>query len=439
MLLDALGGRRPPRAWSAPTPRRATRPAGPPAVSPSGRLPSVGSRRVDPGVLERVLQAASRRRQGLPLVLRSSGAFVGQVAAASAARRGTRPGRRSASSSCELVGVLRHLRRSSPPPVVRGSAARRRRRPAARRRRAAPATASAASPASARRRRWRARRRRAAPRRSGPAARISRAELEHHVAQCVAEDRGARRPAVPPWAPIPGTSSGPLMARSSSVPPMVAPTTAPKEPSGVGPGVERAQPVEHGAGDGAAAGGAGVLDLAALRVGGQGEHEDARRRGARAVSTIGSSEPKPRYGLAVIASTASGEAGRGRRRRSAWAVEPMSPRLTSRSTSAPAARARRRPARGQRCPRQPNRSKNADCGLTRRDTRRQRLDRGQRELLQPGRRRRSRPQASSSAACGSIPAHSGPRWSIAARRRAPKAPLIRGPWPKRSAASIRLG
>ena len=90
---------------------------------------------------------------------------------------------------------------------------------------------------------------------------------------------------------------------------MVAPTTAPKEPSGSAPALSAAQVVEHPPGDRAAVVGARVLHLGALLVGGQREHEDARRRGARAVSTIGSSEPKPRNGLTVIASEASGEAG----------------------------------------------------------------------------------------------------------------------------------
>ena len=47
----------------------------------------------------------------------------------------------------------------------------------------------------------------------------------------------------------------------------------------------------------------------------------------------------------------------------------------------------------------------------------------------------SRSQASSSAGCGSIPGHSGPRWSIAARSRAPNASF--GSWP--SAAQRAFG
>ena len=43
---------------------------------------------------------------------------------------------------------------------------------------------------------------------------------------------------MPPWAPYPGASSGPLMSRDSPVSPMVAPTTAPKEPERLGAVVE---------------------------------------------------------------------------------------------------------------------------------------------------------------------------------------------------------
>ena len=55
-----------------------------------------------------------------------------------------------------------------------------------------------------------------------------------HVASAAPKIRG-RSAAVPPWAPKPGARSGPLIAKSSPVSPMVAPTTAPKEPSGWAP------------------------------------------------------------------------------------------------------------------------------------------------------------------------------------------------------------
>ena len=65
-------------------------------------------------------------------------------------------------------------------------------------------------------------------------------------------------------------------------------------------------------------------------------------------------------------------------------------------------------------PRLPNRSKNADCGLTTATVRRQRLDGGQREPLQPGDVVGQPPLVAAAPACGSMPAQSGPRSSIAA-------------------------
>ena len=98
---------------------------------------------------------------------------------------------------------------------------------------------------------------------------------------------------------------------------------------------------------------------------------------------------------------------------------PMSPRLTSSTTSAPAVAASRDRA-----------LEHGDAGRAERlEERRLRLDhRGRRrrtprrrsgEALEPGRRRRSVPRPRSSAACGSMPTHSEPRASSAASRRAP--------------------
>ena len=83
--------------------------------------------------------------------------------------------------------------------------------------------------------------------------------------------------------------------------------TAPNEPSGSAPALRprRWSSIRPAT---AAVLGARVLHLGALLVGGQREHEHPGVV-ARAVSIIGSSEPKPRYGLAVIASAASGELG----------------------------------------------------------------------------------------------------------------------------------
>ena len=134
----------------------------------------------------------------------------------------------------------------------------------------------------------------------------------------------------------------------------------------------------------------------------------------RAVSTIGvEAMPKPEVRRGGDRVEAAARPGRGRRRRSACAVEPMSPRLTSSTTSAPASRAVATTRSRTAMPREPWRSKNADCGLTT-------------ATCGPTPRRRCRakrsrpatssvrPQASSSAACGSMPAQSGPRSSMAA-------------------------
>ena len=73
---------------------------------------------------------------------------------------------------------------------------------------------------------------------------LARARRQHLVG---ARRRRSRRTssAVPPWAPTPGTSSGPLTARSSSVSPIVAPTTAPNDPIGSAPALSLGQLGEH--------------------------------------------------------------------------------------------------------------------------------------------------------------------------------------------------
>ena len=153
---------------------------------------------------------------------------------------------------------------------------------------------------------------RRAPSRRASGSGPSGEQLPRRAGQHVAR-RGTEDPADvgggAPCAPYPGASSGPLMSRSSPVSPIVAPTTAPNEPSGSAPSLSAAQAVEHPAGDGAAVGarwraaprGPSVLDVSAST------NTPAPWR--RAVSKSGSSEPNPRYGLAVIASAASGDAG----------------------------------------------------------------------------------------------------------------------------------
>src|SRR4029077_4561908 len=99
-------------------------------------------------------------------------------------------------------------------------------------------------------------------------------------------------------------------------------------------------------------------------------------------------------------------------------VDPMSPRLTSSTTSAPASRANRTVRSRTAMPAAPKRSKNADCGFTTAasspiaDT-------------QVSAKRSSpdassgNPQSRSRAACGSIPTHSEPREESASSRRPP--------------------
>ena len=53
--------------------------------------------------------------------------------------------------------------------------------------------------------------------------------------------------------------------------------------------------------------GPGMLDLRPFGIAGQGEHVDAAALALGASSMAPASEPKPRYGLRVMASAASGE------------------------------------------------------------------------------------------------------------------------------------
>ena len=116
---------------------------------------------------------------------------------------------------------------------------------------------------------------------SGPSRSTSRDELGSTAATArrSADVGDGRRPAR--RSPARGSAvEGEVLARVS---PMVAPTTAPNEPSGSAPSLSSAQVVEHPAGDGPAVRGARVLDLRALLVGGEGEHEQTGVVAARGV------------------------------------------------------------------------------------------------------------------------------------------------------------
>ena len=134
----------------------------------------------------------------------------------------------------------------------------------------------------------------------------------------------------------------------------------------------------------------------------------------RAASIAGDSEPNPRYGETVTASAHSGD----RSSSHAWAyaciVEPMSPRLASASTTAPAARHPAMTDSNTANPAAPNASKNATCGLITAAT-------GPSASTQTSANCRSpvvstgNPHCSSNSTWGSIPAHSLPRSATADR------------------------
>ena len=121
----------------------------------------------------------------------------------------------------------------------------------------------------------------------GPAPRISR-ELDGTTLRTADPKTLASPSAVPPWAPSPGASNGPRMSRFSSVDAIVAPTTAPNDPS-AGPASPRSsafsstQAVQHRAGDGRPVDRPRRLELRTLRIRGQREDEQPRAGRARLV------------------------------------------------------------------------------------------------------------------------------------------------------------
>ena len=98
---------------------------------------------------------------------------------------------------------------------------------------------------------------------------------------------------------------------------------------------------------------------------------------------------------------------------------PMSPRLTSRTTSAPAARQAATVRSSTAMPRDPYASKNADCGLITAAVSANASTQMSAKRARPS-TSSVRPHASSSAGCGSMPTHSEPRSSSAASSRVPK-------------------
>ena len=144
---------------------------------------------------------------------------------------------------------------------------------------------------------------------SGPARSTSRDTLGSTFGAARPKMR-ATSAAVPPWAPTPGARNGPLRPlRSAAASPMVAPTTTPKEPSGRASALRAASSSMTVWATVRPSAVARVLDLRALRVGGQREHEDPGAVACGERRTPARSEPTPRYGLTVIASAASGDGG----------------------------------------------------------------------------------------------------------------------------------
>ena len=130
---------------------------------------------------------------------------------------------------------------------------------------------------------------------------------------------GGRRRRCRPARRCPGTRSGPLTSRFSGPMSiggsMVAPTTAPIEPSPSASALRRRDGVEDDGRHRPTVGGDGVLELRALGVGGQREHEDARVVGQRGVDER---VERPHAEIGADGDGVDGQrarSGRGRRRR----------------------------------------------------------------------------------------------------------------------------
>ena len=231
-----------------------------------------------------------------------------------------------------------------------------------------------------------------------------------------------------PWAPMPGASSGPLTRpgpgrRRARARPTVAPTTAPTEPSGVGARVlrrrcGRATDLRHAATrrrSGAAAPRRPPGSTSAPA-------RTPRARLAAPRPAPAAATRSPRYGL-------DGHRVGGQRRVRAEVRLRRRRPSSSRCRRAwrPSAPARRRPGRGHRAlqdgdPARAEALEERRLRLEHRDLGRQRLHQVRANRSRPA-RRRSGPSAASSAGCGSMPTHSGPRLAWPRRSRAPKVGL----------------
>ena len=195
--------------------------------------------------------------------------------------------------------------------------------------------------------------------------------------------------------------------------------TAPKEPSGSASGVEAAQVVEHGPATVPPPSAVRVLDLRALLVGGQREHEDAGVVAAGGVEhRVERAEAEERAGRDRVGGQRRGrvEVGVGVRLAGGADVAALHVEQHQRAGGAGV----------------------GDHPLEHGDPaaaealveRRLRLDHRRRAARPPRRRsartararrrRRSAPSRRAAPACGSMPTQNGPRSAIAACRRAPK-------------------
>ena len=123
---------------------------------------------------------------------------------------------------------------------------------------------------------------------TGPSRSTSRDTLGSTAPACRRRSAG-RRPAVPPWAPMPGHEDTGRSSCVESTPrwPMVAPTTTPSEPSGSAAGVAPGEFVDDRLGHRPAVGERGRAGPAALGVGRQRRARTPRRRAARPASKAG--------------------------------------------------------------------------------------------------------------------------------------------------------